>query len=242
MRTLKDAWFMIRGDFSGNKMNIVGILAFSIFMVCYLSFFTGMLMNGSIRDGEQTAVVDFMMLSMIPVLGFTYSRRSIKYLRNDSYTKMLAYLRSLPIPTEVILYKKKLEATLSLAVNGILYFGLVYGLGSSIRAELSSWSYIAFTLTWIGFAFAVSGIYIAIEYLCNGKTYSWLTLLNIIICAILSWTVKMAGGNLFYYSVSSAKVWGLLSPIMWGTLLVGALSFHLFSRWILRRLEKRDLV
>jgi hypothetical protein len=52
----------------------------------------------------------------------------------------------------------------------------------------------------------------------------------------------MAGGNLLIASVDISKEWGLLSPLMWGSLLLGTVSVQLFSKWTIHRLKSRDLV
>lgn len=55
-------------------------------------------------------------------------------------------------------------------------------------------------------------------------------------------TVKFSGGNLLLYTLACSKEWGLLSPLMWGTLIAGTVSVQLFSRWTIHRLKSRDLV
>jgi hypothetical protein len=242
MRTLRDSWFLIRSELRGDKLRLLFTLLFSLFLVGYLGFFTGLLVNESVGDNEQNMMVDYMLTAMVPILGFTYSRRSFKYWSEDSYTKMLAYLSSLPIPVSVILSKRKLQALLSFGLNGILFFGLMYALGGDLRTEISPLPYIVFALTWIGYGLVMTGVYIAIEFLYSGKMYCWLTALIMLLSVVLSAVVKLSGGNLLFYSISVSKGYGWLSPLMWGTLLAGAVSVQLFSGWTKRRLLKRDLV
>lgn len=242
MRTIRDSWFMIQADFRGEKMKMIFFLLFSILFTLYLAFFIGMLINDSFADKERTAIADFMMLSMIPLLGFTYSRRSFKYLSEDSYTKMLAYFHSLPIPASVILCKRKLQAIFSFSLNGFLFFGLVYVLGSDLRAEMSLLPYIVFALTWIGYGLIFTGVYIMVELMFNGKIYFIITFLILAVCGVISALIKLAGGNLLYYSSSISKEYGFLSPLMWGTLVGGVISLQLFSKWTIHRLKKRDLL
>ncbi len=103
-------------------------------------------------------------------------------------------------------------------------------------------AFIAFAITWIGVGLIVSGLYIFIEYLFSGKAYLGLTVLIVVISWGISFLVLLGGGNLFLYSISVSKEWGLLSPIMWGTLLLGTISVQLFSKWTIHRLKSRDLV
>ncbi|WP_313639481.1 hypothetical protein MHH52_02645 [Paenibacillus sp. FSL K6-0276] len=242
MRTLKDSWFIMRSDFRGDKLKILWTFLITVIFMCYLGGMTSLVTNDVLGNQDRTMIADFLLLSLMPLIGFSFSRRSMKYWSEDSYTRMLAYLRSLPIPINVILTRRKFQAVVSFALNGLLFFGIVYLLGENFRKELAVPSYIAFAITWIGVGLIVSGVYIFIEYLCSGKAYLCLTVLIVVLSWGISFLVTLGGGNLFLYSISSSKEWGLLSPIMWGSLLLGTISVQLFSKWTIHRLKSRDLV
>lgn len=242
MRTIRDSWFIIRSDFRGDKLKILGTFVTTIIFMGYLAGMTSLVTNDVLADQDRTMIADFLFLSFIPLLGFSFSRRSMKYWSEDSYTRMLAYLRSLPIPITVVLTRRKFQAIGSFALNGTLFFGIVYLLGENFRKELALPSFIAFAITWIGVGLIVSGLYIFIEYLFSGKAYLGLTVLIVVVSWGISFLILLGGGNLFLYSISISKEWGLLSPIMWGTLLLGTISVQLFSKWTIHRLKSRDLV
>lgn len=242
MRTLRDSWFMIRSDFRGDKLGILGTMVFTMFVIGYLAGMLSMIVNDALLTQDRTVVTDFMLISLIPLLGFTFSRRNMKYWSEDTYTKMLAYMHSLPISSSVLLCKRKIHAVFSFAINGLLFFGIVYIASENLRAELNLLSYIVFALTWIGYGLIVTGLYIFIEYLFSGKAYFWITFLIVALSFGISVLVTIAGGNLLIYSISYSKEWGLLSPIMWGALLLGTISVQLFSKWTIHRLKSRDLV
>ncbi|MCL6603327.1 MAG: hypothetical protein K6T94_10665 [Paenibacillus sp.] len=242
MKTMRDSWFMIRRELSGDKVSLVLTFLFSILFLSYLGFFTGILVNESLGEQERNPFVDFILLTILPILGFTYSRRSFKYLSEDSYTKMLIYLQSLPIPAEVILCKRKIQSLLSYTSNGIVYFGLMYLVYENLRIEISPLPYIVFALTWIGYGFIITGIYIFIEFLFSGKMYFGLTLLIMALSGGIAALVYLAGGNLLVYSISYSKDYGFQSPLMWGTIIAGTVSIQLFSTWTINRLKKRNLV
>lgn len=242
MQTLKDSWFMIRGDYRGDKMGILLKLLFSIVFMGYLGGLTGMVINDSIGNHERMAIADYLLLALPPALGFTYSRQhAAKYWSGDTYTKMLAYLSSLPIPPSVILCKRKLQSLASFGLNGVLFFGLVYAICNHLRDDLSLLGYLVFALTWTGFGLLLTGLYIFIEFSCSGRTYFWFIMLMLLLAFGAAMLVKFSGGNLLLYSISCSKEWGLLSPLMWGTLLAGTVSVQLFSKWTIHRLKSRDL-
>ncbi|AIQ10994.1 hypothetical protein [Paenibacillus durus] len=242
MQTLKDSWFMIRGDYRGDKLRILFQLLFSIVFMGYLGGLTGMVINDSIGNHERKVIADYLLLALTPLLGFTYCRQhAMKYWSGDTYTKMLAYHSSLPIPASVILCKRKLQSLTSFGLNGVLFFGLVYAISNHLRDDLSPLGYIVFALTWIGFGFLLTGLYIFIEFSCSGRTYFWFIMLMMLLAFGTAMLVKWAGGNLLLYSFACSKEWGLLSPLMWGTLLAGTLSVQLFSKWTIHKLKSRDL-
>ncbi|AKG37234.1 hypothetical protein [Paenibacillus durus] len=242
MQTLKDSLFMIRGDLRGDKIRIVITTLFSIVFMTYLAGLMGLLVNESADTHQRSVLPDYLLLAVVPFLGVVYSRRAMKYWSSDSYTKMLAYLRSLPIPLKAVLCKRKLQSVICFALNGALFFGLVYALAGHLRASISPLGYVVFSLTWIGYGLAITGLYIFIEFLYSGKAYFWLLLLIMLISFGVAMLVKFSGGNLLFYSLAYSKEWGLLSPLMWGTLIAGTVSVQLFSRWTILRLKSRDLV
>ncbi|WP_189028632.1 hypothetical protein [Paenibacillus albidus] len=242
MEILRNSWFIVKSDFRGDKLRLLWTFLFSILMMGYLAGITGMVVNEAVGQHERTIVADYLLLTMIPMLGFTFSVRTMKYWSSNSYTKMLAYLRALPIPAPVILCKRKIQALISFGLNGTLFFGLMYAISGSLRNELTGSSYFAFALTWVGYGLMLTGVYIFIEYLFSGIAYLWLTMLIMVVFFGITMVIHLAGANVLLYSISSSKEWGLLSPLMWGTLLLGTLSVQLFSKWTIYRLKSRDLV
>jgi hypothetical protein len=242
MRTIRDSWFIICSDFRGDKLKVLGTFVTTIIFMGYLAVMMSLVTNDVLANQDRTMLADFLLLSLMPLIGVSFSRRSMKYWSEDSYTRMLAYLRALPIPVTVVLTRRKFQAIGSFTVNGVLFFGIVYILGENYRKGMTLPAFIAFAMTWIGVGLIVSGLYIFIEYLFSGKVYLGLTVLIVVASWAISFLVMLGGGNLFLYSISLSKEWGLLSPIMWGTLLLGTISVQLFSKWTIHRLKSRDLV
>ncbi|MNB74894.1 hypothetical protein [Paenibacillus camerounensis] len=242
MTNFRQAWIIVRSDFDGDRLKLLWMLLWSLLFMGYMGGLSSMIIQDTLDNGDGKILADIMFMTVIPMLGFTFSKRTMKYLTEDSYTRMLAYMRTLPIPTAVILCKRKLNAVSSIGLNGTIFFGLIYAFSSNMRKELPFTDYLAFTLTWIGLGLIVSGLYIFIELLASGKAYFIYVMLFTFIyigTAVLTW---LAGGNLILYTVSCSKEWGLLSPLMWGTLVLGTLSVQLFSAWTIHRLKSRDLV
>jgi hypothetical protein len=242
MTTFKQAWVVVKSDFRGDKLKLVWALAWAIVFMGYMGVFCSMLAEDALDTGDGKVLADIILVTMVPMLGFTFSKRTMKYLAEDSYTRMLAYMRSLPIPSAVILCKRKLHLVFSFGLNGLLFFGLIYAVSANIRHELPLPAYLAFAVTWIGYGLIINGLYIFIELLSSGKFYCICLLLFVVLYIGASLLIWLSGGNLFMYSVNFSREWGLLSPLMWGSLLLGTASVQLFSAWTIHRLKSRDLV
>jgi hypothetical protein len=242
MTTFKQAWFIVRSDFNGDRLKLVWALLWALVFMGYMGFFASMIIDDVLDKGDGKVLADIILVSIVPMLGFTFSKRTMKYLTEDSYTKMLAYMRSLPIPSAVILFKRKLHVVFSFGLNGLLFFGLIYAVSANIRHELTLPAYLAFAVTWIGYGLMINGLYIFIELLTSGKFYCLCLFLMVILYVGVSLLIWLSDGNLFMYSVNFSREWGLRSPLMWGTLLLGTSSVQLFSAWTIHRLGSRDLV
>ncbi|WNS41726.1 hypothetical protein [Paenibacillus sp. MMS20-IR301] len=242
MTTLKHAWVIVRSDFRGDRLKLLWALLFAVLFMGYMAVMGGMIFDDAVSLGEGKLISDVLLVTIICIMGVTFSRRNMKYLADDTYTRLLAYMRTLPVPAAVILCRRQLNTLFAFTVNGALYFSLIYAIGASIRRELPVPAYLAFALTWIGFGLIIAGLFIFIEFSVSGKMY-FVNMIAVMFLGIgAAGLIRLAGGNMLLSSVAVSKEWGLLSPLMWGSLLLGTLSVQLFSRWTIHRLKSRDLV
>ncbi|MNC07752.1 hypothetical protein D3C75_553080 [compost metagenome] len=242
MTTFKQAWIIVRSDFRGDRLKLLWMLLWALVFMGYMGMLASMVIEDVLDSGSGKVIADIILFTIVPMLGFSFSKRTMKYLTEDSYTRMLAYMRSLPIPSAVVLCKRKLHAVFSFALNGVLFFGLIYAVSANIRHELPLAAYLAFAMMWIGYGLIIAGVFIFIELLTSGKVYCVYLMAFMLLFIGVSLLIRLADGNLFLYTLNSAKEWGLSSPLMWGTLLLGTVSVQLFSAWTIQRLKSRDLV
>ena len=186
---------------------------------------------------------DFMILMISPMLGFHFTRKSFRYLNEDSYTQMLYYYRMIPVPPEAVIVSRAIIGLGAFALNGLLFFGITYAIAGNMRASMNLTAYISFGLTWIGIGILVNGLYIYWEYMKSGKAYFGYTMLfNALIAAVL--ILQFLAGvrfSLMEYVADTSLRQGLLSPLMWGALVLGLTVFILMCRLTLRRMQTRDL-
>ncbi|MEF2966198.1 hypothetical protein V3851_10185 [Paenibacillus sp. M1] len=239
MHTWKDAWAIFMKDLRIDRLYLLWNVIFMVYMGVMLSIMF------QPRVEENLLIhptVDFLMLLLFPLIGFYFSRRSFNYFKEDSYTQMLLFYRTLPIPVSTIIKSRLIQLFTAILFNGLILFATIYFLSNVFDLKLSLEQYIAFALTWIGFSLAVNGVYIYLELTCKGRTYLWATFLIVIVSVLVSIVVSLYGGSLFKISLNLSRGYGLLSPLMWGALAGGLLILGLLSGATRRKLVRRDLI
>lgn len=238
MGTWRDGWFIFLKDLKAGRYYLIWNVIFMLYMGTTTSF---------IFSGEDSAkdilhpLADFMLLLLVPFTAFAFCRRSFRYLKDDSYTQMLFYYRMLPIPMKAVMKGRWIHMGFSLLFNSIFYYGTLLWLSSSFWGEIDLSAYFAFALTWIGYAVLMTSGYIYFEFLKRGRTYMWMTIIVNGLVAGLAFVVNLFDGNVILFVMKYSKEYGLLSPVMWGSLLIGILILGNMSRITIRKLGARDL-
>lgn len=65
--------------------------------------------------------------------------------------------------------------------------------------------------------------------------------LQLVVIAVGAFAVSWFDGNLLQWTLDYSERHALLSPVMWGTLVVGAVILSIFCSITRRSLNKRDL-
>lgn len=121
MTIIKQAWKITRHDFRNNPYVMLWTLLFIAYLGFTMSFAVSVHWD---ERGNLSPVADFIMLVLIPFLGFIYNRRAFKYLQEDSYTHMLAFFRTLPIPMNAVIMSRIQQALLAFVMNSVIFFTL----------------------------------------------------------------------------------------------------------------------
>lgn len=236
MDAWKQAWWLTRNEFKKDKLQWLWT---AIFMI-YTGSMSGVLLIGQQESNLVNPVVDAFFLIMLPFQGFLFSRRSFRYIQEDSYTQMLAYYRRLPIPNETVMWSRLQQSLIAFAYNGFFFYGSLYAV--RLHTENFTWDqYLAFALSCTGYGLLITGLYIYGEFLFSGKKYLLLSFLFLPMTIVISLVIRMSGNYGFWYVIHYSKAWGLLSPMMWIAMVAGSAVLWGFSRLTLRKLAVRDL-
>lgn len=239
LKVWKDAWVIFKKDLYTDRLFLIWN---AIFMIYGGGMFSFMLYSVDKADTILHPMADFLMLMMMPMVGFFFSRRSFSYLKEDSYTQMLWYYRTLPIPVKTVMKSRYIQLVITTIFNGIILFSTIFFVFMLENTDMSLIQFISFALTWIGYALFINGFYIYLEFSKKGKMYFWLSMLLMLGMVLITVVIAVLQGNLVKYTMDLSMHYALLSPIMWGTLLVGVLLLYFAGLLTTRKLTNRDLI
>ncbi|MBP1906899.1 putative membrane protein [Paenibacillus turicensis] len=238
MNGWKQGWFIFKRDVITDRLYLIWSLVFMI----YTGVMVGIMLDGQTKAFEiLSPFSDFMLMVLIPMSGFYFSRRSFHYIRDDSYTKMLWYYRTLPIPIDTIMKSRLIQLVSSLVGNGLILYTTLYISSSYLHTELNIGQMFLFILTWSGFALFINGFYIYFELLFSGRKYLWLTFLILLFTTALVVTFNLLDFHLTTAVIQSVKTQGAGSTYMWSMIVVGVIFLSIMLRIVRNKLQIRDL-
>ncbi|MNJ43474.1 hypothetical protein D3C77_384800 [compost metagenome] len=238
--TWKDGWIIFKRDFMLDRWHLIWNVLFMI----YIALMSSVMVNPSSEAKSiLNPMADFMLLTIIPFTGFYFSRRSFNYIKEDSYTRMLHYYRTLPIPGITIIKGRIIQLLTAMLFNGLFFYPVFYFVLKNANGSLhSAGQLLAFALTWTGYGLLVNGVYIYFEFLNKGRKYLWITFSLLLVTGFLAFIINWFDGNLLLLSLEQSKRYSLLSPLMWSALILGGMTLAVFCKITLTKLGKRDLI
>ncbi|WP_314587488.1 hypothetical protein [Paenibacillus terrigena] len=240
MQVIRDAWFLTKMEFGGLRYRNL----FSFLMIAYITLMSIPLTHGlHAIDKEPWPAhffVDFYFLTLVPILGFIFNKKSFNYHRDDSYTVGLAHMRTMPISFQVMMTSRIIQLILPLVVNGTIYFTVQYLFAERLFDGMTLVQYISYALVWLGYAVLMSAVYIYTELTRSGKVYLGVTIVLmvcIIAAALICWFTKV---SVIVFTVEVAKQSPLLAPIIMS--LVSWIAIYISIIGVRRKLKTRDLM
>lgn len=240
LQVVSQAMKIVTKELRSDRLQVLWAL---IFMV-YLGGFLSMMVERIVAERSMVnPFADFMMFMLSPMLGLSFSRRAFKYLNEDSYTQMLYFYRFIPVPASAVILSRAIFGMLAFAANSVIFFGVMYLIGGNLRELVSIEAYISFSLTWIGIGILLHGVLIYLELLKSGKSYFWLNILLQVILIVTLFILFYAGLRFswtrLFMDISLRH--GLLSPLAWGSLLIGLAGYAGMCLLTYKRMLRRDL-
>ncbi|MFC4810578.1 hypothetical protein [Paenibacillus sp. GCM10023250] len=182
---------------------------------------------------------DFVYLTILPNMAFVMNRSMMHYWSRDTYSRKLAYWRTLPISWDAIVLSRMMQHVVVLTLVAAYFFTVQYAAMSGLRGLLPAGSYVLYALTWYGYAMAASATYVFFEQTLHGKVYCLVCFGYVGVYAAAGIVLWLTDTSLMYASIEAARDHRALWPAV--ALLAGALATFLVARLLRRRIAKRNL-
>jgi len=231
---LRDAFFLVKNQWRYTRIGFVFTLGF----YAVYGGIAAMFLNRAEEEsalGVIAVMSDVLVVTFMSAVGFIYSKGYLNnpYWRNDSFTKTLAVLRTLPIPVETLAWSRSLQIALISPLSTAAFFGAFYAV-SNWAQTLDATAFIASVLVWFAFGNICSGWFVLVEWGTSGKRYLWLSIaastLLIVAVVVLAWSTDQT----LTYAIGGAMEGS--GRMLWPLLALAAAA--LAHRWMRHRLRR----
>ncbi|EJW19669.1 hypothetical protein M5X00_12585 [Paenibacillus alvei] len=201
----RDAWKIVRNDLIRFKWGIFMTIVFSAYMAVMSGLMLKALLNGVEPASKALkGMTDFVFLVTIPNFGFFFTRRSMRYMKDDSYTKWIRKLRILPIDVKTVVLSRTMQMLVALFINMSVMLVGQYMLSEKIRS-LGWISSISYVLMLIAFAITISWVYISLEVSLSGRLYMRYSFILLGIITVVSVLAGAANESILQSAVGVAE-------------------------------------
>jgi len=183
---------------------------------------------------------DFVYLTILPNMAFMMNRTMFHHMKSDSYSRKIAYWRTLPIGISAIVIARMMQLVVVLFLVGIFYFSLQYLVNSSARELMTLGQYLLYMSFWLGYSLAMASTYMYFEQAFSGKIYFTICCLYFVFYgAVLSilWWINIKPVNL-------STEWAVQNNWIGAAVMlaIGFMSLFVSGHFVRKRLEKRSIL
>ncbi|QHW31201.1 hypothetical protein GZH47_10250 [Paenibacillus rhizovicinus] len=242
MTTWQGAMTLLRLEGRRSWIGLLATMALFVYVgvVIIMPLFDDMLTQGGAKGYGYDWASNFLYLSLLPTMGFIMNRSMFCYWSRDSYTRKLAYWRTLPISWNAILVSRMLQHVVVLSIVSICFFATQYSLLAPMREQLAPGDFVLYVLTWYGYSMMVGATYVYLELTMKGKVYFVVCSCYLIFYALLVLILQMTDTNLVLRTIAASRHHHWLWP---GVSLALGAAVTVLIGWLARmRLAKRSLL
>ncbi|QAY68052.1 hypothetical protein [Paenibacillus protaetiae] len=189
MKAWQGAWHIAKHEIRRKPLGSL----FTLFFSGYMALTTYQQFDSSTghETGGIISMMDFLMLTVFPVLAFSYNRMTFRCWREDTNTRRLAQWRTIPIPVASIVLGRMLQMVFHLLPAMILYFTIQYVTHPELRTSTHLGHYFLFGLFWFFYALGMAVVYLYLELGYSGKQYLLFTILIFFIIGIVTTVIAI---------------------------------------------------
>ncbi|MGU3471097.1 hypothetical protein ACLBWT_08110 [Paenibacillus sp. D51F] len=237
MSTWQGAKLLVKYDW----MSIGYGWLFNIAMLFYFIVTTTPLVM-QLRDAGQAEssswAIDFIMLAIIPVLGFFMNMTTIGNWKQAKVARKIARIRLLPISYRQIAVGRLLTMATIFTPMLLIYFGAQYVL--VYHEFLTLLQFLNFGLQWFGYGIAIGCLYAFLEMGLGGKAYLWFSVVIMVFILAVALFLSFNRIALVNHQLQAVQegnwTWAIIM------LAAAALSFAATIGQMARRLSRRNLL
>nr|WP_242069461.1 ABC-2 transporter permease [Paenibacillus dendritiformis] len=207
---------LVKTDLVRFKWGVLFTLLFS----GYMGAISTLMLNGLLKPDQEgdtlvlRAVFDFVYLISLPNFGFFFSRRNMRYLQEDAYTKWMKRLCMMPIDAGTIALSRYLMLAVAFVINMGVFLTLQMMLSDRLQSTFSPLSLIAYVLVLTAYSVVVQTVYIQFELGKHAGGYQRLVFIVMFIILALSVIVALSGGSMMMAVIYIAKHYPWISGLI----------------------------
>ncbi|MFC4099200.1 hypothetical protein [Paenibacillus xanthanilyticus] len=241
MSSWQGAIRLFRHEMRRSWVGVLITIGFFTYIGFVLTMVLGDLFEGR-GAGEELIVfpADFLMLTLLPNMGFVMNRTLFHYWKTNSFTRKIAYWRTMPIGFQSIVLSRMLQLVVMLSLVGVYFFGLEYALVAELREALSFGQYLIFALFWMGYALTFASGYMFAEQCYSGRTYLLVCWGYVMLFALIVWGLWALDFSPTLLSMELAEAGNPAGALIMVVVGIGALLVS--GHYIRQRLERRSLI
>ncbi|KHF38534.1 hypothetical protein [Halalkalibacter okhensis] len=234
----------MRYTWKGFIFTVVAVVFFGLFTAIFLEQAARALFGDGVMYYNEI-VLDIFFVAIVPSLAAIFMSGpylSFQTIKDDPFTKRMAFLRTLPIPVTVIALSKTLMMLITLLIMSTIFYGaMAFALPDSFFTYVTLPEFFVFILLWFGYSLALGGMNPYIEYGTSGKVLHLLPFVWIALMFGLFFSFRhIVGHSIVEWSLLLVKDFGWFSAIV--SIIIGVMGCFLWHKLLMRRLKKRDYV
>lgn len=245
---VKDAWWLAKKELKFNKIPLTFSVLVTIFFGGMASLdFTQTVQNVVNPESakDRFLFIDILFVMVTPALAAIFMASpylSYRAIKEDPFSKRMAFYRSLPIPVEALALSRMMVMIVTLLMLSFVFYGTIILATYDQLFELVTIKEFAIFITiWLGYALALGGMNPYIEYGTNGKVlhlFPYIFFTTVGVAALLIYFILGIGIVETTLTLSINIGWSISLFF----LIIGLLGFSFWNTLLTKRLSTKDYV
>jgi len=233
----KGAWYLAKHELARDRWKSL----FTLFFVGYTLLFTTLLVKDAFLDENGQYAnwsLDFIYLSVLPLLGFIVNKTMMRSWKENSYTRKMAQWRALPISSKQIALGRIIQLAIVLFAAQFVFFLVQFLVTRQMGLNISAGNFALYGLSWFGYSLTIGIGYVYWEIGHTGRSYFFFNIGYIVFLLVVSFCITFLDiGNIVAKSMQAIEDGSWWLPVI--TITASIITAIVGGKRIENRLEKR---